>query len=106
MPPYIDGIHEPGQLFFRTGDGLFVPFPGIQELMLPKTDDPAYADAVCIKEAAESTITGQLTKQSEKALKKLIRPMMNKRIREIRKYKRKKEKIRRMILKSGGICIL
>ncbi len=106
MPPYIDEIHEPGQLFFSTGDGLFVPFPGIQALTLPKIDDPAYADAVCIKEATDLTITGQLTKQSEKSLKKLFRPMMQKRMRAIRKYKRKKEKIRRMILKSGGICIL
>lgn len=106
MPPYIDEVHEPGQLYFRADGGLFVPFPGIQEMTLPKIDDPAYADAVCIKEATDFTIIGQLTKQSEKSLKKLIRPMMNKRMRAIRKYKRKKEKIRRMILKSGGICIL
>lgn len=100
MPPHdCEGIIGP--LFFSTGDGKYVPFPGIQEMTLPKVDDPKYADAMSIQSAVDTSMTFEMTHRSARRLYKSIRAAINHAKRKRRQWKRWKEKTRRSGLKEG-----
>jgi hypothetical protein len=102
MPPH-DCEGYIGPLFFKVGNGEYVPFPGIQEMTLPKVDDPKYADAVSVQSAVDTsmTIEMKMTYRSARMLYKTLRADINRAKRRRRRFMRWKEKIRRNTLKYG-----
>lgn len=99
VPEGFDGYFGP--LFIRTGNGEYVPFPGIQEMTLPKTDDPAYTDSIQITDTCEATIQMEITNRFARRFYKMIRADINHARRRRRRFKRLKEKVRRNTLKYG-----
>ena len=82
----------------RGPDGTFVPINGIQEATF---DVVGSNPIVYVHPWAEpEEMEFSLTRQSEKNLRKLFRPAMNRRCRMIRRFRRQKEKLRRDRLKG------
>lgn len=101
MPPYIDETIEQPKLFYSDGDGNYVPFPGIQSIVLPKIDDPEYTDTVRIwNPADELSFSMTLTHRSSRIWKKQFHAFKTRLMRSVRTMKRQKEKQRRNRLKG------
>lgn len=102
MPPH-DCEGYIGPLFFRMGDGEYVPFPGIQEMTLPKVDDPKYTEATNITNAVDSSIQFEIkmTHRSARRFYRMLRADINRSRRIQRRWKRLQEKVRRNTLKYG-----
>ena len=102
MPPH-DCIGYVGPLFFRMDNGEYVPFPGIQEMTLPKVDDPAYAQTIRTMNTCETfSAEMKLTYRSVRKFYKMVHADINQAKRKRRRFKRQKEKARRNTLKYGG----
>lgn len=101
MPPHTDVTIELPKLYYSDNDGNYVPFPGIQEITLPKIDNPMYADAVCIWNPADKlSFSMTLTHRSSRIWRRQFHAFSNKIRRTIRTQKRKKERQRRDRLKG------
>jgi len=101
MPPH-DCEGYIGPLFFKVGNGEYVPFPGIQEMTLPNSDDPEYVKAISAMSACgEIQMEFKLTNKSVRHVFKRIRADINRARRRRRRFKRWQEKVRRNTLKYG-----
>ena len=87
-------------MFYRDKDGNMVPFTGIQ--LAEVIEENVEFVRSWIPEQNEFTFTAELTKQSARKWKKMVRKYDNKVMRTVRTIKRRKEKYRRARLKAGG----
>jgi len=101
MPPH-DCEGYIGPLFFKVGNGEYVPFPGIQEMTLPKVDNPVYAETIQAINACETfSAEMKLTHRSVRRFYRMLRADINRARRRRRRFKRWQEKVRRNTLKYG-----
>ena len=101
MPPFIDGIVEPSQLFYCDGDGNYVPLTGIQQAVfqLEMEHNPNVV-APSFTETGELCFSVKMTPESSRKWRKQVHAFSNHIRRTIRTIKRRKEKQRRDRLKG------